>query len=55
MPSNLGGEPIQAVSHSVGNFYWSLGEFKSVINVSEVRNAMVSIIRIVVSIIYFEP
>ena len=53
--SNFGDEPILVVSHSVGNFYWSFGEFKSVIKASEVRNAMVSIIRIAVSIIYFEP
>ena len=42
-----------AVSHSAGNFYWSFGEFKSVINASEAKKTMVSIMRIAVSIIYF--
>jgi hypothetical protein len=43
------------VSHSVGNFYWSWGEFKSVIRASEAKKTIVKINRIAVSIIYFEP
>ena len=41
-----------AVTHNGGNFYWSFGEFKSVINASEAKKTMVKINRKAVSIIH---
>ena len=45
-------ELARVVSHNADNFYWSFGEFRSVIRASEAKKTMVKINRKAVSIIH---